>query len=462
MSPNHLRCRRFALTCSVFLAVFGPKCGGISMHCDRIKLYGSETNGAYNVKCNLSRSLRKNETVVWTFENCTVISNCDTGGCNNTLGGYYASFLLKYHDYVLYNLQKTGTGPYLFSIHDLGNIVAQSFISTVNVTNFDCTFHPSTTCQCVDAKNVSNHLNQQQSSSEETYVELESTVFIPTTMATDDCEKADYTTARFNTFSNSSFYIFKSTSMKTDSSDKKTISSPEVPMFIYATIILVSVLGFISCFCMCFMGCLFYRRHGRGTFRQQSRYVQHPPVNDIDIELQPSLMRPHDVYLQNGCQDFDDINDMESCSIPHTNLSLDDFENREPCSIRHTYLSLEDSESIESCQIQHTYFSPLGNLENRERTIVEEQVQAVDGKVFDSKTSSSVEGMNNETIAEDEENNDDEDDGGDGSHEVHIPGHVPQLYTNVNRMSQRLSHKTPTAAVQFPSPPPLPSKYEPS
>ena len=452
MSSNHLCCRSFALTCSVFLAVFGSECGGISVHCYQRTLHGNDTIGAYNVMCDLSRPLRENETVVWTFDNCTVIGKCDTRGCSKTTDGFYVSFSVRSHFlYKALNTQHPDIGSYVFAINDLGNTIVQSIISTANVIVLNCTFHPSTACDCVDAKSISNHSNEQ-SSSAMTYLDIDSTTIRSTKMTKDELE-SDCTSPTLK--------AFKSTSMSAGTSVKE-MSSPDVSMFIYATIVLTSLFGFFSCICMCFMGCLLYRRHGRGTFRQQSGCVQQPAVNDIDIELQPGLLRPHDPNLQNGCQDFDDINDMESCSIPHTYLSLDDLEDRELCSKRHTYLSLEDSESIESCKIQHTYFSPLGNLENCAGTVVEEQVQAVDGKVLDREISSSVEGMNNETFSDDEENNNDDDDGNDGSHEVPIP--LPHQYTNVNRISQRLSHKTPTTtvAIQFPSPPPLPSKYEPS
>ena len=254
--------------------ILWPGCSGISVHCDRINLQGNTTS-VYNLKCELSRSLRENETIAWTFDNCTAIGNCDTGGCNGTIGGYYAPFFQKNHEYFLYNLQKSGTGPYLFSIHDLDKIIAQSFISTANVTDVDCIFHQSSTCHCVDAKNVSNHWNQEQNSSEETYLKLDSTTFRPTT-ATQNEYESDTTKPVFAPTN--------CTMILSSVNPVSTSSNSDIPIFVYAVIVPVVGIVLFSSICTCFIGCQMFKR---GTFMTQTRFAGQTTIPDVDSELQP-------------------------------------------------------------------------------------------------------------------------------------------------------------------------------
>ena len=278
MSTTHLFHGRLTFW-SIFLTIMLSKCCGISLDCKPISLQGSGTIGAFNVQCDLSRCIRENETVVWTFANCTLIGSCDIGGCNGTITNYRLSSYPKV--YLLYNMENAGTGPYLFSIYNLSTIVAQSIISDSNVTYLDCNFLPNPTCQFADSQNISDLLNNEQDPSEAT--QWETTTFRPTKQngyESDITKKILTSTIMTNSTPTP-------TSLSTGSVGKKNMSTLKLPIFVYAIIGIVAVIVILSSICTCFIGCQMYKR---GTFRPQARYDGRAAGTRADSELHSMAM----------------------------------------------------------------------------------------------------------------------------------------------------------------------------
>ena len=290
----------------ILMAVIGQKpCCGLHVKCGSLGLRGVNTRGVHGVRCEFSRSLHDNETVVWMFGNCTWIGNCTSKECTSLFGGYQP--IIQNVKYFLYPNQIKRDAQFLLSVCDESlNLVSQSNITAAVSSNVSENYSsPSTlACSCVDYA-ATTTVRYGDKAPDDNLDKEPNLKFAMT----------NETLFHYNKSLHAS--IFSSTIL-TSHGDQSGLNSPRtLPIIILlAVVIPVSALALMSSICACCVGCRVNKRvpilPQAISFHQTTSNDMNSGINLTSVTLHSQITPSHLVSSAHSLVDNSKVGEEET------------------------------------------------------------------------------------------------------------------------------------------------------